>query len=153
MAETLRRFAISRALGVSNLNASALSALLKVATVKPAANQCGYSVAGHSDSYWGRDDATRRACEAAGITYSAYSPLGGWAIGGTSHVLDDPTVRAVAAAHNVSAAQVALRWVVQQGVVAVTSTNKSAHVQDDLAIFDFELSADEMARLAAVTTP
>ena len=76
--------------------------------------------------------------------------LGGWALGGTSRVLHDPTVLAVAAAHNRSAAAVALRWVVQQGVPVVTSSDKAEYDDEDLAVFDFNLTAAEMERLAAV---
>ena len=72
------------------------------------------------------------------------------ALGGTGHVLSDPTVVSIAATHNVSAARVALRWVIQQGVVAVTSTDKTSHLTDDLKVFDFKLTGDEMDRLAAV---
>lgn len=80
----------------------------------------------------------------------ADSPLGGIALGGTGRVLSDPTVRSVAAAHNTSAALVALRWVIEQGVVAVTGSSKLPHVKDDLAVFDFQLTKTEMAALAAV---
>lgn len=163
MADTIRHykalepFVVSgkaKALGISNFNASAIAALMPHVTVKPVINQCGYSIAGHSEAtaLWGRDDETKSACTAHGITYSAYSPLGGWAKGGTGHVLSDPTVKAVAAAHNRSAAQVALKWVVQQGVVAVTSSDKQDHVAGDLAIFDgeFELTSEEMTQLSKV---
>lgn len=54
----------------------------------------------------------------------------------------------VAAAHNVSTAQVALRWVVQQGVVAVTASDKASYDQSDLAIFGFELTEAEMEALS-----
>ena len=143
-----------KAIGVSNLNASALAALLPRVNVKPAVNQCGYSIAGHFEdtSLWGRDDDTVKFCNSHGISYSAYSPLGGWAKGGTAHVLGDPTVKAVAAAHNRSTAQVALKFVVQQGIVAVTSSDKEDHLVSDLAIFDggLELSDAEMGQLAKV---
>jgi len=56
----------------------------------------------------------------------------------------------VAKAHNKSSAQVALRWVTQQGVVAVTASNRSSYDSEDLKIFDFTLSEHEMATLAAV---
>ena len=142
----------ARAIGISNFNASAIEALLPHITVKPAVNQCGFSIAGHdeSTSLWGRDDDTQRACVKHGITYSAYSPLGGVAKHGTGHVLHDPTVNAVADAHNRSAAQVALRWVTQKGVVAVTSSNELAHVASDLQTFDFALTSSEMSELAKV---
>ena len=140
----------ARAIGVSNFNSSALAAFLPRVRTKPAVNQCGYSIAGHSESHWGRDDATVRTCERHGITYSAYSPLGGWAKGGTGHVLNDPTVNAVAAAHSTSAAAIALRWVTSQGIVAVTSSNKPSHVAGDLSSFDVDLSTEEMHKLAQV---
>ena len=57
---------------------------------------------------------------------------------------------AVAAAHNRSAAAVALRWVVQQGVPVVTSSDKAEYDEEDLAVFDFNLTAAEMESLAAV---
>ena len=65
----------ARAIGVSNFNASALAAFLPQVHVKPAVNQCGYSIAGHTLDAWGRDDATRMACEAHNITYSACERL------------------------------------------------------------------------------
>lgn len=53
--------------------------------------------------------------------------------------------------HNRTAAAVALRWVVQQGVPIVTSSDKAAHVADDVQhVFDFQLSAREMATLAEI---
>ena len=83
-------------------------------------------------------------------SWKADSPLGDFVMGGTSRVLDDPTVRAIAKRHNATAAQVALRWVTQQGVIAVTRSAEIEHVREDLAIFDLTLSGDEMARLAAI---
>lgn len=100
---------------------------------------------------WGRGDATVEKCKEVGTTYVAYSPLGGWALGGTARVLSDPTVKAVAATHNRTTAAVALRWVAQQGVPFVTASDKKAHAEDDVRnVFNFELSAEEMAQLGAI---
>jgi len=142
-----------RALGVSNLNASVLAALLPRLSVKLAVNQCGYSIAGHSSGRWGRDDETRRFCAAHGILYAAYSPLGRWINGSTSHVLHDKVVKSVAAAHDATAAQIALRWITQQQVAVVTGSDNEAHMRESLDIFDntrFRLTPEEMAKLAAV---
>ena len=141
----------ARAIGISNFNSSEIEKLMPHVHVKPAVNQCGFSIASHFEatSTWGRDDATRRTCAKHGITYVAYSPLGGTTVS-TGHVLSDPTVKAVAKAHNRSAAAVALRWVTQQGVVAVTSSDNLGHVRSDLQTFDFNLTASEMAALARV---
>lgn len=118
--------------------------------MKPSVNQCAFSIAGHFDGQWGRNDATVEMCRKHNITYEAYSPLGGWALGGTGRVLHDPVVNSIAAHHNKSSAQVALRWVVQQGIPVVTSSDKLEYDKEDLAIFDFELTSDDMARLAAL---
>lgn len=139
-----------KALGVSNFNSSALEQLLKQVDVRPVVDQCAFSIAGHSDSRWGRDDATKAFCDAQGIHYSAYSPLGGWAKHGTGHVLNDPTVQSVAAAHNTTTAAVAMRWVTQQGVVAVTSSDKASHIVGDMASFGITLTDAEMAKLHEV---
>ena len=61
-----------------------------------------------------------------------------------------PQTKRIGAAHNRSAAAVALRWVVQQGVPVVTSSDKAEYDEEDLAVFDFNLTAAEMERLAAV---
>merc|ERR1712094_26462 len=112
----------------------------------PAVNQCGFSVGNHNASTFGRDMQTLAKCKEKGITYSAYSPLGG--LSGVN-VLGNPVVKAVGAAHNKSTAQVALRWVTQQGVVAVTASEAVSHLQTALDSFDFTLSDAEMARLSS----
>ena len=83
---------------------------------------------------------------AHGVTYEAYSPLGG--LSGVD-VLGDADVLAIAAAHGVSAAQVALRWVVQQGVPFVTAATNATYMAEDLDLFGFALSDDEMRTLSA----
>jgi len=142
----------AKAIGISNFNASAIEALLPLVNTKPSVNQCGFSIAGHdeSTSLWGRDDITHAACRKHGIQYSAYSPLGGVTKQGTGYVLSNPTVQAVAKAQNRSAAQVAMRWVVQKGVVAVTKSDEIDHIASDLEVFDFRLTEAQMVELAAV---
>ena len=65
-------------------------------------------------------------------------------------MLDDPTVNAVAKAHNKSSAQVALRWIVQQDIVVVTETDKLSHEIGDLELFDWRLTKTEMENLSAL---
>merc|ERR1711871_465249 len=104
----------------------------------------GFSIGGHNYSTLGRDLDTLAKCREKGITYSAYSPLGG-----LSHidVMHDADVVQIAKRHGVSAAQVALRWVVQQGVVAVTASMQEKYDVEDLHVFSFELTDTEMAIL------
>ena len=141
----------TRAIGVSNFNASTLASLHKVAKIKPAVNQCGFGI-GHPDSgvRWGSDLATVNMCRSLGVTYEAYSPLRSE---GTVNIFNDSTVSKIAAVHSVSNAQVALRWVTQQDIVAVTAAsggNAAEYAKEDLAIFNFNLSTVEMKELAAL---
>ena len=146
--ERFQQAGLARAIGISNFNASAIDALYAAGLrVPPAVNQCGFSIGGHSHSALGRDIATLRKCEELNITYSAYSPLGG--LSGVN-VLGNPTVLGIGKVHNKTSAQVALRWVTQQGVVAVTASNKSSYDKEDLDIYDFTLSDAEMTALSAI---
>ena len=142
----------ARAIGISNFNVTAIEALLAApgVTVAPAVNQCGYSIANHDGTKrpgLGRDDATREYCLAHDIAYEAYSPLGGLS---DVDVLGNAQVAAVAQAHGVSAAQVALRWIAQQGGLVVTAAEKAEYLAEDLDIFGFELTDAEMSTLAAI---
>lgn len=137
----------ARAIGISNFGADAVAAITAAAAVPPAVNQCGFSIGNHNSPTYGSDAATLAACRAHNITYMAYSPLGG--LSGVN-VLGDPDVVAVAQAHGVSTAQVALRWVTQQGVGAVTSGTDPDYLKEDLDIFRFTLSDEEMATLSGI---
>ena len=138
----------ARAIGISNFNASAVDMLYAAGLrVPPSVNQCGFSIGGHNNTLFGRDFATLAKCKEKGITYSAYSPLGG--LSGID-VLHEPRVEAIAAAHSKSTAQVALRWLTQQEVIVVTASTKASHLESDLGIFDFTLSAAEMAELKSI---
>ena len=138
----------ARAVGVSNFNASLIQGLVghPAVTVKPVVNQCGFSVGSHDAAFRGGDDATRAWCQANGIAYEAYSPLGG----GKIDVLGNQHVGAIAKAHGVGAAQVALRWIAQQGALMATSANNSAYLAEDLDIYGFELTDAEMSTLSAI---
>lgn len=142
----------ARAIGVSNFNATLLEALVTKTTIKPAVNQVSFSIGGHSrvETPTGHDDVTLAKCKELGVTLSAWAPLGH--VSGID-VLHEPHVVAVAASHNRSTAQIALRWLVQQGIPAVTSTNSPGHAASDLAVYDFELSAQEMDMLSSVPPP
>ena len=147
----------TRSIGVSNFNASLLAKLLPSMKVKPAVNQCGHSIAHHTlnqtaatckGGYCGGDDATVAFCAANHIQYSAYSPLGG--LSGLD-IFKNPTVRTIAAAHNVSAAQVALKWLVQRNITVVTAADNPEYIAEDIDLFSWgELSAEEMSTLEAV---
>ena len=69
-------------------------------------------------------------------------------------IVGDPVIEDIAAAHGRSAAQVTLRWLIQQpDVIAIPRTSKPERLAENLAIFDFALTDAEMARMSALTRP
>ncbi|MCM1368168.1 MAG: cyclophilin-like fold protein [Roseburia sp.] len=83
-----------------------------------------------------------------GIVMQAWYPFGGR--GYTGALLSDQTIVGIANAHNVSAAQVILRWHLQRGVVAIPGSSNPAHILENISVFDFELTASEMNAIAAL---
>ena len=116
-----------------------------MASVVPAVNQLQYhaGMGGGADPNGLISEDARR-----GIVTQAYSPLAGDA---HAALLGDATVKAIGLKHNRSTAQVALRWVTQQGATAVTASDKASHDTGDLGIFDFDLTDEEMATLTAIS--
>jgi 2,5-diketo-D-gluconate reductase B len=84
------------------------------------------------------------AADAAGVAVTAYYGMA------DGKVVQDPVLQALGAAHGKSAAQVGLRWLVQQGRIALSKTAKPERVAENAAIFDFELSDVEMATIDAL---
>jgi diketogulonate reductase-like aldo/keto reductase len=132
-----------KAIGISNFNKDQIQNIMKTATIPIAVNQISYSVFGHNED-------TIKFCHDNNITVEAYSPLGG-GMGGKS-VFKDPTVTSIATKHNVSQAQVALRWIVQRGdTLAVLSGNKD-HQANDADLWSFVLEDDEMEKLGGIAS-
>lgn len=110
----------TRAIGVSNFDESQLRALTETATYKPSLLQSKLSVVHH-------DDPVIEYCKQNDIIYQSYSPLCGGFNGsscshaGGSNVMTVPAVQDIAKAHSKSAAQVGLRWIVQQGLPLTTA--------------------------------
>lgn len=83
-----------------------------------------------------------------GIVVEAWYPLGGR--GHQGELLSDPVLSEIAAGHNKSVVQVILRWHLQRGVVAIPGSSNPDHIEENIAIFDFSLTDNEMARIAAL---
>ena len=135
---------LTRAIGLSNFGADQITAILSnpATTIRPAVNQCLLHVGHH-------DDQTINFCTQHGIAYQAYSALG-HPNGGGKAVYDLPLVLSIAKAHNVTGAQVGLRWLVQQGHPFVTASGVTAYDSEDLDVFAFNLTAAEMKALTAL---
>jgi diketogulonate reductase-like aldo/keto reductase len=132
--ERLREAGVLRAIGVSNFMVRHLQELLAHARTVPAVNQVELS------PFLQQRD-VRALCRAHGIVVQAYSPLT------KGRRLDHPVLARIARELQRSPAQVLLRWGLQQGVVVLPKSTRPARIRENLALFDFELSAGHMAAL------
>jgi 2,5-diketo-D-gluconate reductase B len=88
------------------------------------------------------------ACRARGLIYTAYCPLG------RGRLFKDPVLGEIARMKGKTIAQVALRWLVQKGIVApIPRSSNPARLAENLAVFDFSLSDEEMKRIDALKRP
>ena len=83
-----------------------------------------------------------------GIAVEAWYPLGGR--GHQKELLNDPVLTEIAMRHGKSVAQVILRWDLQRGVVVIPGSSNPDHMKENISIFDFELTEDEMTAIAAL---
>ena len=80
-----------------------------------------------------------------GVAVQAWFPLGGR--GHTKELLGDETIVEIAEAHGVSSAQVVLRWDLQRGVIVIPGSGNPDHIKENLDLFGFELTDEEMDRI------
>lgn len=130
----------ARHVGVANFTMPMIEEAVRLATVPLVTNQI--EVHPYIDQRKLID-----TCRRHGLSITAYCPL---ARGG---VPSDETLKRIGAAHGKSASQVALRWLVQQGIVPIPRTSSTARLAENLAVFDFTLSDAEMAEIAALRKP
>jgi 2,5-diketo-D-gluconate reductase A len=71
---------------------------------------------------------------------------------GRNNIFQNETLLAIAAKHNKSVAQVILRWVVQRGIIALAKSIRKARMLENISVFDFELSADDLTAIATLDT-
>ncbi|GAA1732128.1 aldo/keto reductase [Microbacterium paludicola] len=145
--ETLLTDGKVRAIGVSNFMPEHLQRLLDETDVVPAVNQI------ELHPYFQQKELQALHSQ-HGILTQAWSPIGGitsYREGGTS-AFEDPTILEVAAAHGKSAAQVMLRWHIQEGRSAIPKSTKAARIAENFDVFDFELTDNEIARIDALDT-
>jgi 2,5-diketo-D-gluconate reductase B len=130
-----------RHIGVSNFNSALLEDAIRLSTMPLVTNQVEYHPYLQQSLLIER---TRRA----GMAVTAYCPM---AVG---RVFREPLLHELAARYRRSVAQIVLRWVVQQeGIVALSRTTNEHRVAENAAIFDFELDADDMAAIHALSAP
>ena len=130
-----------RSLGLSNWYIEELNSFLPQVTVTPALVQ------NEIHPYYQEQDVVPFIQE-KGIVVQCWYPLGGR--GHTAELLGDETIRSVADAHGASSAQVILRWDLQRGIVAIPGSSNPGHIKENLDLFGFELTDEEMAAINAL---
>jgi diketogulonate reductase-like aldo/keto reductase len=133
-----KREGLTRHIGVSNFTVALLDEAVGKCPEPIVANQIEYHA-------YLRQDKVLAACARHGLIVTCYAPVA------RGRVLDDPVINEIAVAHGKTAAQVALRFLVQQPQIAVVPRAlEFGEIEEDIDLFDLELSDEEMDRIGAL---
>lgn len=133
-----KRRGLARHVGVANFTVALLDAAIAAATEPLVANQCEYHP--YLDQ-----TAVRDACRRHGMAFTSYSPLG------RGEVVNESVIGEIAGRHARTPGQIILRWHVQQpDVIAIPKSGHPSRIRENIDVFDFTLSDDEMARIHAL---
>lgn len=127
----------ARTIGVSNYTIRHLKELLNDCTVRPAVNQVELHV-------FLQQPELVEFCKDQGIVVEAYSPLA------HGHDIDDPLLAEIAQKYARTPVQIMLRWCVEQGTVPLPKSIHANRIQENMNVFDFALSAQDIAALATL---
>jgi 2,5-diketo-D-gluconate reductase A len=137
--EALREEGLLHAIGVSNFKPTHLQRVIDETGVIPDVNQVQLS------PYATRPD-VRAFNDTYGIATESWSPLGA----SNAALREDERLAGIAERLDKTPTQVILRWHVQMGLVAIPKSTSPAHLAQNIALFDFELTADDMATIATL---
>ena len=128
-----------RAIGLSNFNQGQIEEILSLCEVKPAVLQT------EVHPYF-QERELKKFLERAGMVIQAWYPLGH----GDKALLEEPLFAELAKKHGKTNAQVILRWHIQAGNIVIPGSKNPAHIKDNFDLFDFSLTEEEMAKIAAL---
>jgi 2,5-diketo-D-gluconate reductase A len=131
--EELHREGKIRAIGLSNFEPWQINELMDYAKINPAVNQIETHAFFHQYK-------AHEALAEVNIQHEAWSPL----VEGRNDIFNNPTLAAIGKKYGKNNAQVSLRWHYQRGIVAIPRSANKAHMAENLAIFDFELSDEDV---------
>lgn len=137
-----------RAIGISNFMPEHLQRLLSEVKVAPAVNQV------EVHPYFQQKDVQAENAK-NGILTQAWAPIGGitfYRPGFSKSTLEDPVILQIAAEHGKSAAQVMIRWGVQEGRSVIPKSVKPSRIAENFDVFDFELSPEQVKAIDALDT-
>ncbi|KAJ4713846.1 Aldo/keto reductase [Melia azedarach] len=139
--EECKNLGLTKAIGVSNFPRSKLEELLSVAKIPPAVNQVEMNPTWHQKKL-------REFCKEKGIHVTAYSPLGAYKdMWGHKSIMESNVLEEIAKAKGKTKAQIALRWVYEQGGSAVPKSLNKERMKENLQIFDWCLTEEELNKI------
>jgi diketogulonate reductase-like aldo/keto reductase len=135
--EKIQKAGGARQLGISNCyDPEVFGALYGDAAVKPAVVQNRFYPETRYDAQ------LRRLCAHHGVVYQSF-----WTLTANPHILASPRVRTIALKYNKTEAQIFFRYLTQSNIVPLTGTSSEQHMVEDLGIFEFELSSEELKQV------
>ena len=129
-----------KSIGISNFYGERLENLLNNISIKPALTQV------ETHPYYPQNEMKERLSE-YGTLIQAWFPLGGR---GNDSVLTEEVINELATKYNKTPAQIILKWHNQKGVIVIPGSKNPEHIKDNINIFDFELSEEDMNRIDAL---
>lgn len=144
----------TKAIGVSNFSTKQIDTVLKTAQIKPANQQIEMHI------YFQQDEMLAY-CRKHNITVAAYAPLGSPEY---THfiksynkeerqiprIFENPVVNKIARKHSKTPGQIAIRFIIQQGIAAIPKSTSHARLKENFDVFNFELDADDLKELKAL---
>lgn len=137
--EELNRQGLARAIGVSNFYPDRLVDLIDHNDVAPMVDQI------ECHPFFQRN-AEQQLMRERGVQTESWGPFAE----GRNNLFTDPTLTEIGSSHGKSVAQIVLRWLVQRGVVVVQKSVRPERMRENIDVFDFELTDDEMGRIGAM---
>lgn len=128
-----------KAIGLSNYSPENVRRIISVASIAPVLNQI--EVHPYNSRY-----KTVEENRKLGLAVEAWSPLGA----GRQGLMKDPVLLTLANKYSKSVAQIILRWDIQRGIITIPRSADPAHIRDNISIFDFELSDEDMKKINAI---
>jgi 2,5-diketo-D-gluconate reductase A len=139
--QELHRQGLAKAIGVSNFYSDRLVDLIDHNEVTPAVNQI------ETHPFFQRA-AEQELMRERGVQIESWGPFAE----GRNNLFSDRTLTEIGAAHGKSVAQVVLRWLIQRGAVVIPKSVRIDRMRENIDVFDFALTDDEMTRIAGLDT-
>ncbi|OAY34467.1 non-functional NADPH-dependent codeinone reductase 2 [Manihot esculenta] len=142
--EECQRLGLTKSIGVSNFSCKKLETIFASATIPPSVNQVELS------PVW-QQKKLIEFCKTHNVIVTAFSPLGAkGANWGSNLVMENQVLQEIAEKLGKTVAQVALRWIIEQGATLVVKSYKKERLKENMEIFDWTLSKEDMEKISEI---